>query len=120
MPKVDKVSWGKVKVDGQKYHQVLLVGDEVVERDAAKLRNLFGTTHKIGDWEKKKLLSGKPKIILIANGFNGVLKVDDEFKKMAQQAKVELRVVLTPKAVEDYNELATQGKRVNALIHTTC
>lgn len=120
MPKIDKVSWGKVKVDGQNYHQVLIVGDEVMKRDSAKLRNLFSTTHRIGDWEQKKLLSENPEIILIANGWNGVLKVGEEFKDKVSQQGVELRVVLTPKVVKEYHKLLAEKKRVNVLIHTTC
>lgn len=120
MPKIEKVSWGKVKIDGQDYHQVLILGDRVEERDEKRLRQLFGTTHRMGDWEQKKLLSGDPEIVLIANGFNGVLKVDEEFRQKVEKAGVELRVVKTPKVIEEYNSLVKGGKRVNALIHTTC
>lgn len=120
MPKIDKVSWGKVKVDGQDYHQVLIVGEEVIERDSTKLRKLFGTTHKIGDWEQKKLLSENPQIILIANGWSGVLEVDEKFKNKVSQQGVELRVVLTPEVPKEYHKLLAEKKRVNVLVHTTC
>ena len=120
MPKIDKVSWGKVKVDGQQYHQVLIVGGRAMEREKPKLEKLFGTTHKIGDWEQKLLLSGQPEVILIANGWSGVLKIDEEFKKKVESAGIELRIVLTPKAVEEYNRLVKERKQINALIHTTC
>lgn len=120
MPKIDKVSWGKVKVDGKEYHQVLIVGNEVLERDKPKLENLFGTTHQIGDWEQEKFLSNQPEIILIASGWSGLLRVDDKFKKKVEDARIELRVVLTPKVVGEYNRLVEEGKKVNVLIHTTC
>jgi len=120
MPKIEKVSWGKIKVDGQTYHQVLLVGDKVVERDKQKLEKLFGTTHQIADWERKKLLSGPPEIILIAAGWTGILKVDEEFKKQIGKVGTELRTILTPKIVAEYNRLVGEGRKVNALIHTTC
>lgn len=120
MPKIERVSWGKVKVDGQTYHQVLIVGDEVIERDKQKLEKLFGTTHQITDWERKKLLSGSPEIILIASGWSGILKVDEEFKKQIGKTRVELRTILTPKIVAEYNRLVGEGRKVNALVHTTC
>lgn len=120
MPKIDKLSWAKIKVDGKDYHQVLLVGEEVIPRDVNKLESLFGTTHRIGDWEKEKLLANQPEIVIIGNGWSGVLKVDEEFKAKCAKAGVDLRVVLTPKAAEEYNQLIKDGKRVNALIHTTC
>lgn len=120
MPKIDKVSWGKIRVDGRDYHQVLVIGNEVVEREREKLHELFGTTHRIGGWEKKKLLSNNPEIILVAIGWSGLVKIDEEFKKKLEKKKIELRTVLTPQAVKCYHQLVKKGKRVNALIHTTC
>lgn len=120
MPKINKVSWAKVKVDNQTYHQVIIIGDQVLEREKGKLDSLFGTTHEIGDWEQALLLSQEPEIVLIANGWNGVLKVKEAFKKKVTELGVELRVILTPKVVKEYNRLVKEGKKVNVLIHTTC
>lgn len=120
MPKVDFVSWGKVTVDGQPYHQALIVGDKVIERDKTKLESLFKTTHEIGEWEREKLLSGNPEIILVASGWSGILEVDKKFADKITRKGIALQVILTPKAVAEYNRLVGMGKRVNALIHTTC
>lgn len=120
MPKVDKVSWGKIKVDGRQYHQVLIVGEQVIERDDSKLRKLFGTTHRIGNWEQEKLLSGQPEVILIAHGWSGALKVGEAFKKKVKDASVDLQIILTPRVVKKYNGLVEKSRQVNALIHTTC
>ena len=120
MPKIDKLSWGKVKVNGQDYHQVLLVGEKIIPREIDKLHQLFETTHKIGAWEKKALLSGKPAIVIVAKGWDGVLKVDEEFKKACQKRGVDLRILLSQEAIKEYNRLFSEGKKVNALIHTTC
>ncbi|MGB9707066.1 MAG: MTH938/NDUFAF3 family protein [Microgenomates group bacterium] len=120
MPKIESVSWGKVKIDGREYHQVLIVGDKVFERDKPKLEELFGTTHQIGDWEEELLLSQNPEIILIATGWSGVLKVTENLKFKIENLGIELKTVLTPKIVSEYNRLVAEGKKVNALIHTTC
>lgn len=120
MPKIEKVSWGKVKVDGKIYHQVLIIGDEVFERDKPKLEALFGTTHQLGDWEKEKLVAGKPEVLLVASGWSGLLKIDPEFEALIRKKGIELRVVLTPKVISEYNQLLEDKKRANALIHTTC
>ena len=120
MTKINSVSWGKVKIDGKSYHQVLIVDSQVLERDSDKLHQLFSTTHQIGDWEEKQLLSGNPQVILIANGVNGLLTISEEFKTQILKLRIELKVVLTPKAVREYNQLIEKGIRVNALIHTTC
>lgn len=120
MLKIEKVSWGKVKINGQTYHQALIIGEKILERDKDKLENLFGTTHQIGDWEQKLLLSENPEVILIVNGWSGLLKIDEEFKKKVEDTGIELRVVLTSEVVKEYNHLIAEGRKVNCLIHTTC
>lgn len=127
MPKIDSVSWGKVKIDGKDYWQVLIVDGKVIPREVEKVKEKYGTDHAIADREQELLLSGNPEVILIANGWSGLLKVSQKFNLACRQAGVksqklgiELRVVLTPKIVEEYNFLVQAGKRVNCLIHTTC
>jgi hypothetical protein len=120
VPKVEKVAWAKVKIDGRDYWQVLIIGGKVIPREVEKIKQKYGTDHVISDQEQKLLLSGQPEVILIANGWNGVLKVSQDFKKKVEEAGVELKVVLTPKVVGEYNRLIESGKKVNALIHTTC
>lgn len=118
--RIDSCSWGKIVVNGQKYDQVLIVGDEVLERDREKLERLFGTTHVIGEWEEEKLLSQNPEIVLIGTGWSGVLKVSDQTRKNLENAGIEVKIALTPLTVSEFNRLIAEGKRVNALIHTTC
>lgn len=120
MAKIEKVSWGKVKIDGQDFWQVLVIGKKVVPREVERVKQEYGTDHVVASWEQELLLSENPEIILIANGWSGVLRVDEGFKKKIENTGVELRLVLTPKVVEEYNQLVEKEKRVNALIHTTC
>ncbi len=120
MPKIDKVSWGKIRIDGQKYHQVLIIDNQVIERDKARLKKLLGTDHLIGEWEKGELLSNQPEVILIASGWSGILKVDKKFRDEIKTKGVELKIVLTPRIVKEYHQLVKEGKRINTLIHTTC
>ncbi|HUT44146.1 MAG TPA: MTH938/NDUFAF3 family protein [Desulfobacterales bacterium] len=120
MINIDQIDWGKIEVDGQEYRQVLIIGDEVLERDDKKLHQLFNTTHQIGDWEEELLFSGKPEVIVIGNGFDGVLGVSEELKAKSEKLGTELKILKTPQAVEEFNRFSEAGKKVNALIHTTC
>ncbi len=120
MIQIDSVEWGKIVINGQEYNQVLIIGDEVFERDDKKLHQLFKTTHQIGDWEEKLLFSGKPKLIVIGNGFDGVLEASEKFKGQSERLGIELKILKSPQAVDEFNKLSKAGKKVNALIHTTC
>ena len=53
MPHINSTKFGEIIIDNRKYHQVLMIGDAVSERDAKKLKQLFNTTHAIGEWGKK-------------------------------------------------------------------
>ena len=120
MVKIEKISWAKVRINGQDFWQVLLIGKEMIPRKVEKIKQIYGTDHVVADWEQKLLLSENPEVILIANGWNGVLKVEENFKKRIEKRGIELKIVLTPRIMEEYQQLINQGKKVNCLIHTTC
>jgi hypothetical protein len=117
---IDSTQFGEVVVNNKRYHQVLIIGDKVEERDCEKLKKLFDTTHKIGNWEIEKLLSNNPEIILIATGQDGAMEVGDEILNKFKDMGIEVVIVETPEAIKIYNEQVKLGKKVNALIHTTC
>jgi len=117
---IDSTVFGSITISGKTYDQVLIVGDKVIERDEAKLNRLFGTTHYISDEEVDSLLSNNPELIIIGNGTAGVLKVADKIKKKLKKANINLKILLTPLAVEEFNKQRKTNNRVNALIHTTC
>lgn len=120
MPYIDSTKFGSVNIDGKKYSQVLIIGDEVVEREYEKLKKLFGTSHKVGDWEIKKLLEkNNPEIIIIGTGQQGCLDPDNIIEA-AKKFNIEIISDITPKAIQVYNKEINKGGRVNALIHTTC
>jgi hypothetical protein len=117
---IDSTQFGEVVIDDKKYHQALIIGDKIEERDYKKLKELFDTAHKIGDWEIEALISNNPEIIIIGTGQNGAMSVDEDSAKKLKAKSSELIIAETPQAIEIYNEQVKLGKKVNALIHTTC
>lgn len=117
---LDFTSFGSITINGKRYGQVLIVGETVQEREEKKLYSLFGTTHYIGNWEVEKLLSNKPEVIIIGSGQSGVLEVTDDVRQKLIAEGAKLKILITPEAIKEYNKLVAEGKKVNALIHTTC
>lgn len=70
--------------------------------------------------EMEKLLSNNPEIIVIGTGQNGAMKLDKETIQKLQSKGAEVIFDATPRIIEIYNDQVKFGKRVNALIHTTC
>ena len=56
----------------------------------------------------------------MGTGQNGKLEVDENFLEKMRKNAVEVVAQITPEAIEIYNKKVQAGKRVNALIHTTC
>ncbi len=128
---INSTQFGEIVIDDKKYHQVLIVGDAVEERDYKKLEELFGSSHEIGDWEIEKLLSNNPEIIIIGTGQTGAMArpprlagshggQGSTIRNLFKNKNVEIIIAETPKAISIYNDQIKLGKRVNALIHTTC
>lgn len=120
MVKIDQVDWASVKIGAKSYWQVLIVGEEVVVRDVERVKQEYGSDHLVASWEEEALLSKKPYAIVIANGWDEILEVSQKFKAKSERLGIELKILRTPEAVEEYNRLVEKGKKVNALIHTTC
>lgn len=116
MPYINSTQFGEIVINDKKYHQVLIIGDKIEERDYKKLEELFNTSHKIGDWEIEKLTSNNSEIIVIGTGQDGAMAPP----RLSDFPNIELIVAKTPEAIKIYNEKVKEGKKVNALIHTTC
>lgn len=120
MPYIDSTKFGEIVIDGKKYHQVLIIGNSVIERNYERLEKLFETSHKIGDWEIEELLKEDPEIIIIGTGQDGMMEIDRDFSEKIEDKNIELVITATPEIIKVYNEKIEAGKRTNALIHTTC
>lgn len=107
-------------IDNKKYGQVLIIGDKVTERKYEKLKELFGTSHKIGSWEIDQLLENSPEIIMVGTGQDGQLEISENLLNKAKEKNIEIIAAITPETIKIYNEKVKVGKIVNALIHTTC
>lgn len=120
MPNINETKFGSITVDNKKYKQVLIIDKKVIERNDKKLHDEFGTTHYICNDEKKLLLSQNPEVIIIGTGVSGALKTFPEFDLEINKLGIKLIKERTLSAIKKYNKLSKTGKKVNALIHTTC
>jgi hypothetical protein len=118
--KIESLKFGEITIDGKKYHQIIIVGDEIIERNSIKLHKKFGTTHQMLEEEKVLLFKGEPKVVVIADGFDRQFEVSEDIRQKALEKKIELLILDTPTAVRKFNELKRHSDKINALFHTTC
>jgi len=64
----------------------------------------------------KELADEKPDVLIIGIGYDEMVRVDERI--LNSFAGVE--VLETSRAIERFNELKDNGRRVSAIIHSTC
>ena len=62
--------------------------------------------------------SDYPEVVIIGTGYEGRVQVDERILARGERPIVE--TLPTPQAVRRFNELRAAGKRVAAIIHSTC
>ena len=73
--------------------------------------------HFVGFAEIEPLLRERPDVLIIGTGYDNMVQVEKEILDMSA---VQVLPLPTPQAVRRYNELRREGKRVAAIIHSTC
>ncbi len=117
---IEKVSFGKIVIDGKEYGDVIIIANKVFERDRSIAKKEFGTSHRIASEEIEMLKSEDPDVIIIGTGIYGELKVTEEDIAKLEETGVKVIVKYTKEAAEEINKFLKAGKKVNALLHSTC
>ncbi len=118
-PRVEGVEFGEVTVDGENLdHDIHIRADGKVKKRKKKwARKDYGTSHVIGPRELKKALKKGAEMLIIGDGFNGMVRLADEGREMLEQRGVRWEIAPTPDAVTRWNE--AQGRRA-LVLHVTC
>lgn len=111
--KIEKYTFGKLVINGKSYGDILIVDGDFVTRDWK-----YGS-HRLSETEAKKLMVGNPDMIIIGTGMYGVMSVDKKIQKELEHV-CELHITDTSRAVDMFNRVVAEKKKVNAMFHTTC
>ncbi len=118
-PKVTRLSWGRLEVEGVD--------------DAFKDAKLFPGGARAWDWNEtgtnhepgiqpadaEELLECGATTVVLSRGFHGRLGVTPDTLRVLEDRGVSTHIRQTGEAIQLYNEL-TETERVGALIHSTC
>jgi hypothetical protein len=116
----DKTWFGAVMADGHTYKDIIVANGKIIDRETIKPGWFEDHSHHtIHDHELKELFMGDPEVIIIGDGQSDVLEVPIKVAEIIKKKEIELIVLNTPKAIEEFNKIS-KTKKVNALIHTTC
>ncbi|HKL88831.1 MAG TPA: Mth938-like domain-containing protein [Salinibacter sp.] len=119
-PRISHVSWGCLEIEGQTQP----FKDAKLYPGGARAWdwNETGTSHTPGiqPADVEELVDQGAEVIVLAKGMNERLGVMSETLQMLDEAGIETHVLQTEKAVEQYNALQNDGRRVGGLFHSTC
>jgi hypothetical protein len=112
--KVEHYSFGLIKLNGQEFrHDVIVYGDFV-----KKWWRKEG--HRVQVEDVEDILRLRPEMVVIGTGYYGVVRVDREVIEKLRDEGIDVICEESRKAVETYNKLLEEGKKVALAIHLTC
>jgi len=77
-------------------------------------------SHNVAKEDIEKAVAEKPEFIVIGTGDAGMMMITEEIKDYIELNHIHLLEMRTTEAVEEYNRLENQGRRVVGLFHLTC
>ena len=119
---ITRISWGKIEVS---------IGDRKfsfkdckVWPGVAKEWNwkLTGTQHVPGiqPSDIEEILNQNVEVMILSRGMQLVLRTCKETEELLKSRNIKYHIEETSKAVELFNKLTNEGKRVGGVFHSTC
>jgi hypothetical protein len=112
--KVEHYSFGVIKLNGKEFRRDVIVYREFVKEWWRK------EGHRVCLEDVEDILRLKPEIVVIGTGYYGIVRVDREVIKRLKEEGIDVICEESRKAVETYNKLLKEGKKVALAIHLTC
>jgi hypothetical protein len=118
-PRIVSHEWGVIEVDGVGHLRDAKLwpgGGREWDWDET------GTRHKPGiqPADLDELLTHDPEVVVLSRGRELRLHAMTETMALLQARDIEIVRDETSRAIDAYNRLATKGRRVAALLHSTC
>ena len=112
---IEAYHFGSITLDSRRYQaDIKIVDGRVVSewwRQQAHVLNVFD----VGD-----ILAAAPEILIVGIGQPGMMRVAETLRATLATRGIELAEEPTAKAVQSFNRLCLEGKRVAAAFHLTC
>jgi len=112
---IEDYHFGSIKINGEKFDKDIFIdGDEKISLWWREESHVF---------QKKDLesfLEKIPEIVILGTGEQGLAKVSEDAKDFLKSLKIEMISKPTDQAVEIYNQVKKENRKVVAFLHLTC
>lgn len=116
---INNYKFGVISLDNnKKYFKDLIINDEKIIYPWVREEGHF---LQLKDLENiKESFKDKEKIILIGNGYSGMMKISEEVLNFFKKEKLNFLILTTKEAWKKFNEFKKQNRKVIGLFHLTC
>jgi hypothetical protein len=109
---IENYSFGKIVIDSKEYTQDVILSEEGITSWQRE------ESHMVYIKDIKEIIKKKPDLIIIGNGYSGIMEVLEETIKFIKNNNIKLIIQKTTEAVKTFNE--SKEKNKVALLHLTC
>ena len=113
--KIDNYEFGKIVINGKEYSNDVIIFPDHVKGDWWRDE---GHVFSVKDLEEA--FNAEPEILILGIGHDGMVNVKDEVMEHCNKKNIQTVVEKTGKAVETFNKLSGEDKKVVAALHLTC
>ena len=114
-PLIEYYDFGYIVVDGKSYSHDIIITPSHVVSDWWRLEG-----HRLQIPDVRDYLEEDADVVVIGTGYNGMMYVDSDVIEEFRRHGKEVYVARTRIAVEIYNNLVKEGKKVVVFLHLTC
>lgn len=111
--KIEHYDFGTITVDGITYHNDLKIIDEKLIPNWWRKQG-----HNLEMSDIQDILEAQPRVLIIGTGYSGLMVVSRDVVSECQKRGIDLIVLPTSKACEEFNRRAS--RQVAFAAHLTC
>ena len=112
---IDSYRLGCIVIDGHTYRRDLLILSGRVDPTWWRLK-----AHELAVVDLEGLLASPPDVLVVGTGQYGRLSILPETERALAALDVQIISQPTEAACQTFNQLISQGRRVDAALHLTC
>ncbi|MCD6278046.1 MAG: Mth938-like domain-containing protein [Desulfurococcales archaeon] len=114
-PLIDDYDFGVMIIRGKVYKKDLIITPKAINDEWWRIEG-----HRLQIADVRDYVLEDVDAVVIGTGYDGLMSVDDEVIKVFKDRGKEVLIAKTKDAVNIYNDLVSNGRKVLGFFHLTC
>lgn len=118
-PRINYYDFGVIVVDGKTYRNDIIITPRRIVENWWRIEGHRMQVRDVWNYLAEEDLKGVDDVV-IGTGYDGLMKVDDDVVRLFEDRGIRVHVMMSRPAVDEYNRLVDEGRKVILFIHLTC